>query len=134
MVYGHLDYISYRRANSNNKDSPDRSDLEKLSADLNRELADGQAYFDAIAADERRWIAEGVNVDQAFAAKYYDSLEGTIAEAKKQLASESRDVRGNPYAEGARGRLLVIVAIVAALVLFIWATRRTYLRSRSKSS
>ena len=98
MVYGHLDYINYRKANRTKRTRP-KSDLEKLSADLNRELAEAQAYFDSIAADERRWIAEGVDVDQAFAAKYYDSLESTIEEAKKQLATERRDVRGSPYQE-----------------------------------
>ncbi|HVU86741.1 MAG TPA: hypothetical protein VHD36_05440 [Pirellulales bacterium] len=110
------------------------NDLVKLSTELNRELADGQAYFDAIAADERRWIADGVNVDQAFAAKYYDSLEGTIAEAEKQLASEWRDVRGNPYEEARNRALLVIGGILAGLGLFVWATRWTYRRINSRAS
>ena len=68
MVYGHLDYINNRKSRIE-RGRRLEADLEKLSADLNRELAEAQAYFNSIAADERRWIAEGVNVDQAFAAQ-----------------------------------------------------------------
>jgi tetratricopeptide (TPR) repeat protein len=128
-VYGHLDYINYRKANSD-KEWPE-SDLEKLSGDLNRELAVAQAYFGSIAADERRWIAEGANVDQAFAAKYYDSLDSTIEEANKQLATERRDVRSGPYQEAINRALIIIGAIVAAFVAAVWGTRAAYRRIRS---
>ena len=66
MVDGHLDYINYRK--DKGTEGPE-ADLEKLSADLNRELAEAQTYFNSIAADEQRWIAEGVDVDQAFASQ-----------------------------------------------------------------
>jgi len=127
MVFGHLDYINYRR------EKGPESDLEKLSADLNRELAESQTYFDSIAADERRWIAEGVNVDQTFASKYYDSLESTIEEAKKQLATERRDVRGNPYQEAMNRGLLIIGAIVAGFAVIVWGARFAYRRIQSRS-
>ena len=127
MLFGHLDYINYRIVNGS------ESDLEKLSTDLNRELAEAQTYFDSIAADERRWIAEGVNVDQAFATKYYDSLESTIEEAKRQLATERRDVRSGPYQEAINRALLMVGAVVAGFAVVVWGTRFTYRRIRSRS-
>ena len=130
VVEGHLDYINYRKANEN-KERPE-ADLGKLSADLNRELAEAQAYFDSIAADERRWIAEGVNVDQAFATKYYDSLESTIEEAKRQLATERSDVRSDPYQEAINRGLLMIGAVVAGFAVVVWGTRFAYRRIRAR--
>lgn len=128
MVAGHLDYIDYQKANG------DRSDLEKLSTDLNRELAEAQAYSDAVAADERRWIAEGVNVDKAFASKYYDSLESTIEEAEKQLATERRDVRSGPYQQAINRALLMLGAIVATFVAIVWGARVAYRRNAARRS
>jgi tetratricopeptide (TPR) repeat protein len=127
MVEGHLDYINYQEANK----WPEAG-LEKLSADLSRELAEAQAYVDSIAADERRWIAEGVNVDQAFATKYYDSLESTIEEAKRQLATERRDVRIDPYQEARNRALLTLGAVVAGFAVLVWGTRFAYRRMRAK--
>ncbi|HEY1601501.1 MAG TPA: hypothetical protein VGG64_18010 [Pirellulales bacterium] len=127
MAYGHLGYINYR------KERGTEADLEKLSADLNHELAEAQAYFDSIAADERRWIAEGVDVDQAFASKYYDSLETTIEEATRILATERRDVRGNEYQEAVNRGLRMIGAIVASLAVVAAGTRFAYRRLRSRS-
>jgi tetratricopeptide (TPR) repeat protein len=119
MVAGHQDYIGYRKQHADKDLWPD-TDLEKLSTELDRELAEGEAYFERIAADERRWIAAGVDVDQAFAATYYDSLEGTIEEAQKQLASERRDERGNPYEEAQRRAMLILAGIAAGLVALVW--------------
>jgi tetratricopeptide (TPR) repeat protein len=119
MVEGHQDYIRHRKKHADESPWPD-TDLQKLSAELDRELAEGKAYFDRIAADERRWIAAGVDVDQAFATKYYDSLEGTIEEAQKQLANERRDERGNPYEEAQRRALLILAGIAAGLVALVW--------------
>jgi hypothetical protein len=127
MVVGHLDYINYR------KDRNTEASLEKLSADLNREFADGQAYFDAIAADEQRWIAAGVDVDQAFAAKYYDSLDSTIEDAEKQLATERRDERSSPYQEAINRGLLVLGAIAAGFALTLWGTVIAIRRIRARS-
>lgn len=132
-LYGHLDYISHRKTVANEKEASEK-DLEKLSGELNRELAAGQAYFDSIACDERRWIAQGVNVDQAFATKYYDSLENTIEQAKKQLATEPRDVRSGPYQDAINRALMIIGAIMAALIAAMWGARVAYRRIRSKVS
>jgi hypothetical protein len=129
VLAGHWDYIKNRAENEGNEVI-----LKKLSADLKGELAAAQAYFNSIAADERRWIAEGVDVDKAFASKYYDSLENTIEDAKKQLASERRDERGHPYEEMAKQAMLIFGASVVALAFVIWGAYRAYRRIRSKWS
>jgi tetratricopeptide (TPR) repeat protein len=137
MLEGHLDYINLHKGDLETEEEGRKVVLEKLSSDLNRELAAAQTYFDSIAGDERRWIAEDIDVDKAFASKYYDSLESTIQEAAKQLASERPDVRGNPYDE-ARNRALfflgvIAAAIVAGVVAVVWGIPFSFRRIRSRS-
>lgn len=127
MVVGHLDYIRYR------KERGAEADLEKLSADLGRELAVADAYFHSIAADERQWIDAGVDVDKAFAGKYYDSLESTIEEAKKQLATERRDVRNDPYQKEKQRALLILGAIIATFAAVACGACFAYRRIRPRS-
>lgn len=122
VVYGNLDYINWREKEEKkaraNAELP--QDLTKLAADLATESAAAQKYVAVIEADERRWIATGMDVDAAFAAKYYDSLDKTIEAAKSQLAKEPRDVRDNPYQLSVRAMtiiLVVITAVGAGLVL-----------------
>jgi len=67
--------------------------LSRLQDSLRRELAAADAWFDTIRVDEQKWIAENRDVDQAFAAKYYDSLDQTIATAERQVKSEPTDRR-----------------------------------------
>lgn len=62
-----------------------------LEMRLDRELADATAWFTRIEADENQWIGQGRDVDQAFAEKYYDSLDKTIAAAERQVRSEPLD-------------------------------------------
>jgi tetratricopeptide (TPR) repeat protein len=69
----------------------DTPDLEKLEAQLAKELADAEDYFARIEHDEQRWIAAGADVDAQFAAVYYDSLDETLSEAERQVRSEPRD-------------------------------------------
>lgn len=135
MVEGSLDYIKYREEKrAETEEEETKVVLEKLSAELDRELTEAQTYFNAVAADEKRWIANGVDVDKAFASKYYDSLESTIEEANKQLATERRDVRGSPYDEAKKRALLFLAAIVAAIVAVVWGAHFAYRRTRSRSA
>ena len=53
----------------------------QIEAELKEELAAAEAYVATIAADEARWIAEGVDVEAAFNAEYRD------AEAEAALPS-----------------------------------------------
>ena len=128
VVHGCYDYIRFRGDWDKDKNGPKHDELEKLSADLERELMDAQAYVTTIADDEQRWIAEGVNVDEAFARKYYDSLDSTIEAANKQLSREWRDVRGNPHDDAVRRGLL----IWAMLAVIIAGSVVAYRRHRAK--
>jgi hypothetical protein len=131
-VTGHLDYIQFRGDWGKDATGPHRDELEKLSADLDRELLDAQTYFAIIADDEQRWIADGRNVDKAFAAKYYDSLESTIEAAEQKLSQEPRDVRGNPYQETAQRGLLIWAVVLLAIISISAGGVSVYRRFRRK--
>ncbi len=62
--------------------------IRQLERDIEPDLAAGARRFEDIVHDERQWIREGVDVDAAFARKYYDSLERTIESAQATLAAE----------------------------------------------
>src|SRR5204862_5672755 len=107
VVEGNQDYIDFRGEWNETKQRHVPDELDKLSADLERELMEARTFFAAVEADERRWIEAGADVDRAFAAKYYDSLDSTVEAAKKQLASERLDVRRTPD-EAIRRVLLIL--------------------------
>lgn len=128
VLEGHLDYIRHHEAN---RDTPwYESTLSKLGHLLDRELAKGRTYFDTITVDERSWIAAGADVDREFAAKYYDSLEGTVEAAKEQLATERRDVRTGPYSINPLTGLaifgLITVGLIAITIWLISVIRRRW--------
>ncbi len=64
-----------------------------LKAQLAQEVANADAWFAGIEANEREWIAAGRDVDAEFAAVYYDSLPQTVAAAQQQLQSEPKETR-----------------------------------------
>jgi tetratricopeptide (TPR) repeat protein len=133
IVYGNLDYINFRGKWDEKKDGPAHDELEKLSADLESELTDARTFFAAIEADEQRWIGEGINVDEAFAAKYYDSLDSTVEAAQQQLASERLDVRGNPNQEAVHRALLILGALLAGFIALVAGCVVAYRRYRAKA-
>ena len=45
--------------------------LETLEKAFRKELAAGEAWFEKVEADEKKWIQSGINVDEAFSKKYY---------------------------------------------------------------
>ena len=60
--------------------------LTELEAQLHREVADAEAFVSQIAADEAAWIAAGLDVDQAFADKYFQtpSVELPKSQSKRR--------------------------------------------------
>jgi tetratricopeptide (TPR) repeat protein len=48
-----------------------RLGLEEVEALFAEELAEGQAFYDALAAQEHAWILAGVDADSAYAAHFY---------------------------------------------------------------
>lgn len=125
-IWGHHDYINYR---GDSEKGHQRDELEKLSAGLQQELAAGQTYFDAIANDEKAWIREGINVDKAFAKKYYESLEATVDLAKDQLAQERNDARDHPQVEMMRRAWRVLGVVLTVTIVGLVITLR-YRRSK----
>jgi len=67
---------------------PEEKVIAILQSKLAPSLAAAETAFTQIEIDERQWIRENVDVDAAFAAKYYDSLEATVTTAKKAVRSE----------------------------------------------
>ena len=81
--------------------------LRRLEKVFQRELEEAKAWYEQVAADERRWIDEGVDVDAAFAKKYY--TEPTV---------EYRDpaaVRATTF------KRLLPVGVVLAILLVVLA-------------
>lgn len=118
VVYGNQDYIENWEGEIGNREY-DQINLDKLTGELEIELADAEAYRAAIAADEKRWIAQGIDVDQAFAAKYYESLDSTIDVANKQLARERYNIRLGP-GQRASLALLIYTGILIAIVVVVF--------------
>ncbi len=54
----------------------DGSNPDNVAARLKEEMKQAEAWYAQIVEDEKRWIAQGIDVDQAFAAKYY--VEPTV--------------------------------------------------------
>jgi len=112
--------------------------LVKVEQPLAREIVSAQEWFSAIESNERQWIAEGRDVDQAFAAVYYSTLDETIADAAKEVAREKPDSRRAPNERiliSAISLLCVaptifVLAVVAAVV--IWRRFRRPMSEISK--
>ncbi len=49
--------------------------LDALEAEFAEERAQANRWFEAVVEDERKWISEGRNLDEAFAQKYYQEPE-----------------------------------------------------------
>jgi tetratricopeptide (TPR) repeat protein len=70
---------------------PDSVDLPRLEKQLAAELAEGANWFTRIESQERKWIADGVDVDQAFAKVYYESLDQCpVPSARSNLSQPNR--------------------------------------------
>jgi tetratricopeptide (TPR) repeat protein len=96
--------------------------LAQLEHKLNRELADAAQWYAAIEANEKRWIAEGRDVDSEFAKVYYDSLDQTLTAAHQRVNREwpelSVDKRNSFRVAG-----LLCVAPLALVTSFYMAAR-----------
>jgi tetratricopeptide (TPR) repeat protein len=128
------DHIDYHIDSSNVRDD---HIVAKLESQLAREVAAADQWFAEIAANEQEWIAEKRDVDQEFAAKYYDSLEQTIAAAEQQVRSEPRETRLSQrqsinrfVASAAVTSAAVSIAAIAVIIFAIRWYRRTGRRVR----
>jgi tetratricopeptide (TPR) repeat protein len=117
---------------------PEEKTIDVVGARLRQEVADAQKWFQRIAKDEAMWIREGQDVDAAFAAKYYDSLERAIDSATDAIAKEPLDDRdGYYYSRQSRRRLLILAGIgvgliAAAFVVYRVVRRKTTPQTSTK--
>ncbi len=72
---------------------PESVDLASMESELVAEVAQGASWFAKIEAQEQKWIADGADVDREFAAKFYESLDETVAAALRQVESEPTQPR-----------------------------------------
>ena len=95
--------------------------LRELEATFAKELREADQWYQQVADDERRWINEGIDVDQAFSDKYYQ--EPTVG-------AESSTVRPS--------RLWLVMVVAAAMagvvILFLVDRWRRYSGQPGKSS
>lgn len=94
--------------------------LEALEAELAEEIAAGDAWYANIHADEKAWIAAGLNPDEEFTRKYHQSAPVATAETPARTATAT----------------IAIVAIVMLGVIWFWHARSrtgTTLRDYSAS-
>lgn len=68
--------------------------LDDISSSLDKEVADADAWFAELSANEAKWIAAGLNADEEFSAMYYQdpisiSGESIIPKIRKWLSRRS---------------------------------------------
>jgi tetratricopeptide (TPR) repeat protein len=84
--------------------------LDEYEKQFNEELAEADAWFDGVSADEERWIAAGSNVDEEFRKKYYES---------PALNTPREDASGMARWFWKTGRFILPVLVIAAIFV-VW--------------
>lgn len=92
--------------------SQENVSLDRVEANLKKEIDEGDAYFAKIEADEKAWIAAGKDVDKLFIENYYNN---DATELSQSLLSKATD-RFNSYREYEQ---IFIVALVIGAICFV---------------
>lgn len=92
-------------------------ELARVEADLKQEIAQGEAFFAQIEADETAWAQAGKDLDAEFAAKYYQAPVLAVQEPVKRLAPWFGLNFGSIALVGVA--LLVGVLLVAGLIYLL---------------
>jgi tetratricopeptide (TPR) repeat protein len=96
-------------------------DLGQIESKLQEEIAEGDAYFAKIEADEKAWIAAGKDVDAEFQRVYYQS---TVLETSKadSIAPKSPD-------DAIRQAMIIgLFLLVGGLIVVVFASIYVYRR------
>jgi len=97
-----------------------RLTLETLEADFKRELAEADAWWGKVRADELAWIKQGRNPEEAFVSKYYE---------QPAISTDAFD-----YASSLVGSPLALVCVIglalAGLILVLGLRRRQRTHAR----
>ncbi|WP_425395731.1 hypothetical protein [Aeoliella sp.] len=89
--------------------------LEEIEASLKEEIADGKALAEQIATDEAQWAAAGLDLDEQFAAKYYDTPQ--LDPDRANWRPWTIDERILAAAVTFLGGLLLVIATIVYLVV-----------------
>jgi tetratricopeptide (TPR) repeat protein len=115
----------------------DDVDLAPLRRQLSKEITSANKWFDSIAANEKRWIAENRDVDREFAAIYYDSLDSTLSTAEKQVQREWQFLHPSYFVRLAFEVLAVLFVLptMTVAIVFTWrhSRRKAVTRERITS-
>jgi hypothetical protein len=111
--------------------------LAEIEKNMKEEIADADAYFAKIEADEKAWIATGQDVDALFIEKYYDDApeysQSQIALAKDHLKSMG-PVQRVFYGVIVVGSICIVCLIVLAFLLLRMRARRRGIAAKLKEA
>ncbi len=106
-AYRHLAKVALQRQTVH-KLTYEQLTLERLEATFQKELQEARRWHEQIVADEKQWIAAGLDVDAEFARKYY--TPPTIEYRDPAAARADLAARALPYGIG-----LLFLLFLAAL-------------------
>ena len=105
---------SYRERDGRSLFGTDYSIREMLDAGLE----EAEAWFAEIVENERRWIAEGVDVDARYKEKYYDDPEIEVIDRPTILTPLANWISWNK-------EMVFTIVVIAVVVIVAWLVGRT---------
>ncbi|MBM81677.1 MAG: hypothetical protein CMJ78_13945 [Planctomycetaceae bacterium] len=102
--------------------------LKDLEAEFKKELAEANKWYEELVADEKRWIAEGVDVDAKFREKYY---EDPVLESAQVTDSINADQRGTSFLH--RGISIAVFLLFAGTICAVVIFGKRFLSRRLKA-
>lgn len=95
--------------------------LSHIEADLKKEIAEGDAYYAQIKADEAAWAEAGEDLDLLFTEKYYEDATSFGSPRLGQANTQARD-------------RFIFAAIGLAIIVAVGALASSVVQARKKNS
>lgn len=86
--------------------------LSLIEDNLKAEIAEGNRYFDSIAADEKAWLLAGEDIDVIFAKFYYDEPPVLKQSIPRAISTHIRSLTPEILALMGLGLIVIVMAIV----------------------
>jgi tetratricopeptide (TPR) repeat protein len=122
--------LAYRKKAETALDMQGGVDLASIEADLRKEIAEGDAYFAQIEADEKRWIEAGKDVDAMFIEKYYDNPP----EYGQSVLAVARDRFNSLPISERLFYILISIGVICFISLVVLVRRIRKMRARSRET
>lgn len=118
----------YRAKAASAIDNQQNDSLVALESQLKQEIAEGDAYFAGIEADEQAWIEAGKDLDAEFQRVYYQT---PAFDASPSMLDKARSMSTGDQILVAviAVPVLLVVLCVSAGVVWVWLRRRRASRS-----